>query len=707
MADLAKLVVRLEAESLKLQKDLDQAKRKISGFEKAANKSTDAITKSFAGLGKMFAAGAVVAGLKSLVTNAAQAGAELDRFSMLAGSSTAEFQKWGYAVSTVGISNEKLADILKDVNDKVGDFMQTGAGPLADFFENIAPKVGVTAKQFQGLSGQQALGLYVQSLEKANVSQAEMTFFMEAIANDASLLAPLLKDGGARMNELATEAERLGLVLSSETIAQFKEFQNQLTTLDRLTANIGQRMAAQMVGPLSEINGLLIDFAKDAKAADTVGAAFGVVLKGVATVAIAVSSTIANLGRAVGGLAAAATAAASGEFSQAGAIIDAFTSENEAAAAEAERRITDLWSGAYANAGRAAADIAYEAGGKSASSFNKGALDAAKAQGAALKSITDMVAALRMQVETYGEGEGAVIRYRLAHGDLVGTFAAAGAAGEQYRTTLVELTDALEAKRKAEEATAKHQQVFDDLLARGQALMQEMRTPLEAYQASLADLDSMLSIGAISQETYNRAVAAAGVQFEEAKLKGDEWAQATAKAAENAAQSIQSSLADFLFDPFQDGLDGMLNGFVTMLRRMGAELLASELMKMAGASGGGLLAGLTGGGGGGGLLSGLAGIAGMFGGGGGGGGSAGWSDLAGLIPARANGGPVVGGQPYLVGERGPELVVPSSSGQVLNTRETSALGGNSVNVTVVTPDADSFRRSRRQVANAVKRGVEL
>ena len=91
----------------------------------------------------------------------------------------------------------------------------------------------------------------------------------------------------------------------------------------------------------------------------------------------------------------------------------------------------------------------------------------------------------------------------------------------------------------------------------------------------------------------------------------------------------------------------------------------------------------------------------------GGGGSAGWSDLAGLIPARANGGPVVGGQPYLVGERGPELVVPSSSGQVLNTRETSALGGNSVNVTVVTPDADSFRRSRRQVANAVKRGVEL
>lgn len=35
------------------------------------------------------------------------------------------------------------------------------------------------------------------------------------------------------------------------------------------------------------------------------------------------------------------------------------------------------------------------------------------------------------------------------------------------------------------------------------------------------------------------------------------------------------------------------------------------------------------------------------------------------VSARANGGPVTGGQPYLVGERGPELVVPESSGYVI------------------------------------------
>jgi hypothetical protein len=39
--------------------------------------------------------------------------------------------------------------------------------------------------------------------------------------------------------------------------------------------------------------------------------------------------------------------------------------------------------------------------------------------------------------------------------------------------------------------------------------------------------------------------------------------------------------------------------------------------------------------------------------------------LAGLFPARAAGGPVSGGMPYLVGEKGPELMVPGSSGTVV------------------------------------------
>ena len=53
--------------------------------------------------------------------------------------------------------------------------------------------------------------------------------------------------------------------------------------------------------------------------------------------------------------------------------------------------------------------------------------------------------------------------------------------------------------------------------------------------------------------------------------------------------------------------------------------------------------------------------------------------LAGISGSRANGGPVMGGSSYLVGERGPELFTPGSSG---NITPNGAMGGNTITVNV-------------------------
>ncbi len=94
-----------------------------------------------------------------------------------------------------------------------------------------------------------------------------------------------------------------------------------------------------------------------------------------------------------------------------------------------------------------------------------------------------------------------------------------------------------------------------------------------------------------------------------------------------------------------------------------------------------------------------------------GGGGLGLGSLIGSIlglPGRATGGPVSPGRPYLVGERGPELFVPTSAGQV-----DPGMGGGarSVNVSirVMAPEGssspESLRRSSRQVAQAVRRAL--
>ena len=58
------------------------------------------------------------------------------------------------------------------------------------------------------------------------------------------------------------------------------------------------------------------------------------------------------------------------------------------------------------------------------------------------------------------------------------------------------------------------------------------------------------------------------------------------------------------------------------------------------------------------------------------GGATGFKNIFGsLIGLRANGGPVTGSSPYIVGERGPELFVPSVSGNVIPNNRLSSLNG--------------------------------
>ena len=102
-------------------------------------------------------------------------------------------------------------------------------------------------------------------------------------------------------------------------------------------------------------------------------------------------------------------------------------------------------------------------------------------------------------------------------------------------------------------------------------------------------------------------------------------------------------------------------------------------------------------------------------GGSGGGGSGGllalatslFGSLFGGAPGRAVGGPVAPGAAYVVGERGPELFVPTSSGRI----EAGARGSRDIRITVNVggggaSDPQRMAASGRQIAQAVRRALE-
>ena len=76
---------------------------------------------------------------------------------------------------------------------------------MDDFFENIAPKVGLSADAFEDLSSEQKLGAYANALEVADVSSQEMIFYMEALAFDATLLTKVFAKNGAKVDRLSSQ----------------------------------------------------------------------------------------------------------------------------------------------------------------------------------------------------------------------------------------------------------------------------------------------------------------------------------------------------------------------------------------------------------------------------------------------------------------------------------------------------------------------
>lgn len=258
MAEIGKINVKLTADDSDLNSTLKRSEASLSGFSKSAAASVAKIAASAA------AASAAIAGVTvAIVKSAADSNRELINQANLANTTASELKAYSIASKTVGIEQKDLADILKDVNDRVGDFLTTGAGGMADFFEKIAPRVGVTVEQFKNLSGPQALQLYVDTLQKANISQAEMVFHLEAISSNSTALLPLLRDNGSALRELTNNAREMNVVLSEVEIQQLANATATFDTFGQIIDSTTDRLALQLAPVIDVVGKNLVQLSKD------------------------------------------------------------------------------------------------------------------------------------------------------------------------------------------------------------------------------------------------------------------------------------------------------------------------------------------------------------------------------------------------------------------------------------------------------------
>ncbi|WP_180031451.1 hypothetical protein [Acinetobacter sp. YH12245] len=303
---LSRIQVLLDADTANFSEGMQKAK--------GESKSTfESIRENANKMGKTVAAGATTAvlALSAMAWETANQAVELEKFALRANTTTQDFQKMAVGAQAYGIEQEKLSDMMKDFNEKLGELTTIGAGGGVDFFEQIAVKTEGSATaaeklilKMQKLSGPEALQLYVDKLEEAGVTQQQMSFYLESMASDMTDLIPLLINGGEGMQLYSDAAERAGLVMNEETIAQAKILKEQIYLLDLQLQGAKNQLMQAVIPAFVDIAQAFFGGSEQGIQFSGVAEGIAKVLKGVAAVAIGAVTSIQLLGKALGGMAA-------------------------------------------------------------------------------------------------------------------------------------------------------------------------------------------------------------------------------------------------------------------------------------------------------------------------------------------------------------------------------------------------------------------
>lgn len=194
---------------------------------------------------------------------------QLEALSKTSGMSIEEMNKQAIAASTFGIEMDKLGDILKDVNDKTGDYLSTGGGALQDYFDVIKGKINRTADDFRGLGSMEVLKMVQADLDDVGASAAQQTFVLESLASDASKLGPLLRMNEQDIDNMLNSYATQRATLSQGTIQDIQATQNNI---DMLQNNFNAALSESFSGLTSlasemskKVSDLLYEFASGAK----------------------------------------------------------------------------------------------------------------------------------------------------------------------------------------------------------------------------------------------------------------------------------------------------------------------------------------------------------------------------------------------------------------------------------------------------------
>lgn len=504
------LFVRLGLDSSRFSAGLKSAGTSTKSFASKLRQST----KMVGAFGLAMTTAAAV-GVTAIVKNTLSAVDTLAKTSNKLGVTTERLSGLRYAAEQTGISVQTMDMALQRMVRRVAEAAQgTGEAKAA------LKELGVSARRLNDLSPDEQFLRIAAAMSGVKTQADRVRLGFKLFDSEGVALVNTLAIGEKGLRAMFQELRDLGGEVSSFDAARIEDANDAFNRMRKVMQGAAITITSELAPLIEGISNRLIQAGKDS------GGFKNTIIDSMEAVAVAVTSVTYIIERMAAGFKFFGKAA---QWLWADAMFD------PAAKAAVEKDISDMLDAKpmspararelFANL-RAEADKAGKTGGEpgagagaAARTINlKGIEDAVKAQ----KKIAAEAESIYKSIQTPAENHVATVK-RLREMYEMGAITF-----DTWKTSVAQSTTALNAHNEGLKRQAEAQKLADERVRKStpaykqwekdvesaKSIIEEFRTPMEKYESSIGNLDSLLRQGMISWEIYGKSVRQARKELE-------------------------------------------------------------------------------------------------------------------------------------------------------------------------------------------------
>ena len=212
---LGTLTIDLVAKTGGFISGMTQAEKASSKWSKQVQEDAKSTSVAIGGIAAAAAAAAVAVGASgfNLLKSTSQQVAATDQWAKSLKMSTQELLAWQFAAERAGIEGDKMADVFKDLGDKIGDAVLNKSGEAVDALNAL----GLSAEKLSKVSPDKQMLAIGDALGKISTNAGKVTI-LESLGDDLSRLLPLFDNNNEKLKNFIQLSKDYGVAPDPSSI---------------------------------------------------------------------------------------------------------------------------------------------------------------------------------------------------------------------------------------------------------------------------------------------------------------------------------------------------------------------------------------------------------------------------------------------------------------------------------------------------------